>query len=61
MKLKATNQKGSPIISDGIFYKVKTIPVVDIEIEINDPVEILKLKAKGYIEYFAKKNNPELK
>ena len=55
MKLKATNQKGTPIIPDGIFYKVKTIPVVDVEIEITDPDEILKLKAKGYIEDFAKK------
>ena len=61
MKLKATNQKGSPIIPDGIFYKVRTIPVLDIEIEINDSDEILKLKAKGYIEYFAKKNNRNLK
>ena len=61
MKLKATNQKGTPIIPDGIFYKVKTIPVIDIEIEINDPDEILKLKAKGYVEDFAKKNNPDLK
>ena len=60
MKLKATNQKGTPIIPDGIFYKVRTIPVVDIEIEINDPDEILKLKAKGYVEDFAKKNNKEL-
>ena len=50
MKLKATNQKGSPIIPDGVFYKVKTIPIVDIEIEINNPDEILKLKAKGYIQ-----------
>tara|TARA_R100001480_G_C4596255_1_gene162355 strand:- start:310 stop:474 length:165 start_codon:yes stop_codon:yes gene_type:complete len=50
MKLKATNQKGSPIIPNGIFYKVRTIPIVDIEIEINDPVEILKLKAQGYVE-----------